>query len=76
VSWLTFVEVHDTGKTKVWDVRNAENGSLLGQVRWHGAWRQYVYSTAADVVWNPACLDELAAFIRDQMAARRSRAAV
>ena len=69
-TWLTFDEVHDTGKTKVWDVYNAENGSKLGSVKWHGAWRQYVYDTSTanyGVVWNPDCMDELNEFIRARM---------
>ena len=72
-TWLRFEEESDTGKTKVWSVWNADNGSLLGHVRWRGAWRQYVYDTSEanyGVVWNPDCMDELTRFIRKQMAFR------
>lgn len=76
--WLTFTETNDTGKTKVWDIHNADNGSHLGEVKWNGGWRQYVFAPRAHCIWNPACLDQLTEFIREQMAVRRTatRAAI
>lgn len=73
--WLAFQEVVDTGKTKVWVVLNAENNSFLGEVRWNGGWRQYVFVTSADgpCIWNPDCLDQLTAFIRGQMELRADK---
>lgn len=75
-SWISFEETKDTGKTKVWDVVNNDNGSWLGYVRWSGPWRQYVFEPAGECIWNPDCLDELSAFIRSQMEQRRVEAAL
>lgn len=76
-TWLVFEEVSDTGKTKVWSVWNSQDGSYLGEVRWRGAWRQYVYTNyvqnrALGTVWNVDCMDELTAFIRARMEERRN----
>jgi hypothetical protein len=46
VTFLAFNEIHDTGRTKVWEVRNSNDGSYLGVVKWHGAWRKYVLDSA------------------------------
>ena len=71
-NWLDFVEIKDTGKTKVWNIHNSDNGSYLGQVKWNGGWRQYIFSTEPDCIWNTDCLDQLNAFIRLQMQERRN----
>lgn len=42
MTFVAFAEIHDTGKTKMWEVRNSNDGSYLGVIRWHGAWRKYV----------------------------------
>lgn len=67
--WLEFTEIADTGKTKIWNVNNRKDHSFLGQVKWHGAWRQYCFSTldTQECIWNADCLAELTAFIKKQM---------
>jgi hypothetical protein len=72
-TWLTFTEIADSGKTKIWSVDNAHDMSYLGLVKWHGPWRQYVFVTPGlNTIWNPACLDEMSAFIRTQMEERKN----
>lgn len=46
-----------------WGIRSVRGDAQLGQVKWYGAWRQYVFEPAADTVFNPGCLTNLAAFI-------------
>lgn len=75
-SWLDFVEIKDTGRTKVWAVYNDADRSYLGNVKWHGPWRQYVFTnhvenTSLGSIWNSDCLIELAAFIKDRMQERK-----
>lgn len=69
--YLVFTEVADTGKTKVWDVMSRSGGYRLAQIRWHGAWRQYVLRPEAQTIWNTGCLTDVQTFIRQQMAARK-----
>ncbi len=70
--WLEFIQVGDTGKTKVWNIHNADNGSYLGQVKWNGGWRQYVFVTEPNCIWNVECLAQLNGFISDRMTERRN----
>ncbi len=60
-------------KTSLWDIRSSKGNSLLGVVRWYGAWRQYAFMPSANIVLNPDCMDELSAFIRFHMKAENRR---
>lgn len=71
MSFLAFTETADTGKTKVWSVDNTNDGSHLGVVKWHGAWRKYVLHTEPRCIWSPECLRDVARFIEHQMVLRR-----
>jgi hypothetical protein len=71
MTFLAFTETHDTGKTKVWSVDNSNDGSHLGVVKWHGAWRKYVLLTEPNCIWSPDCLADVAHFIGERMVERR-----
>lgn len=62
---ITFEEVgtSPSGKTKVWHVVNTHNNhDAIGIVRWHGAWRKYVYECDSSFYdWD--CLRLIADFI-------------
>ena len=68
--YITFVKVANTGKTLVFEVRSVSNRSVLGVVKWHGAWRQYVLFTEPHVIFNTDCLDSIITFLNGLMAAR------
>lgn len=64
-------------KTRIWSVHD-EDGGLLGGIRWHGAWRQYVFQPEDLTIFHNECLTDLAAFLtrinndhREKMKARR-----
>jgi len=59
-------------KTGKWEVRSRLHGNRLGHIAWFGRWRQYAFFPAADTVFNRACLDDIAGFIRDRMAERKT----
>lgn len=54
-------------KTCVWEVFNHDNGARLGTVKWHGAWRCYVFrpeiTTTTFTVFHDGCLREIADFL-------------
>jgi hypothetical protein len=52
-----------SGKTRIWDVVNTirPHDDCIGIVRWHGAWRKYVYSCSASY-YDPDCLRLIADF--------------
>jgi hypothetical protein len=70
--YLDFIEVKDTGKTKVWDVRSRRSGYTLGIIKWYGPWRQYTFWPAPDTIWNQTCLGDVEAFIILKMHERRT----
>ena len=64
--YIEFIEVGDTGKTKVFDVRTL-GGSSLGVVKWYGAWRRYVLFAGTGTVWSPGCMETVITFINGLM---------
>lgn len=73
--WVTFTEIgaSKSGITKVWAV-TGKNGpdDGIGIVRWHGAWRKYVYeSDQAFYDWD--CLRLIAQFCEDETKAHIHR---
>ncbi len=70
--YIEFVEVADTGKTKVFDVRGLR-GATLGMVKWYGPWRQYTFFPAPTTVWNNDCLKAIITFVFGLMEERKSR---
>lgn len=76
--WVEFSRIDMPGerKTGVWYVRTKGGkkevgGLLLGRISWWGAWRRYAFFPAADTLFEPTCLRDIAAFIDDQMSMRK-----
>lgn len=69
--YLEFVEIYDTGKTKVWSVRSKSSGNELALISWYGPWRQYTMRPEPDTIWNTSCLTDINAFINARMAERK-----
>lgn len=69
--YLVFVEIWDTGKTKVWEVLSKSSRMVLAHISWHGPWRQYTFKPTEHTIWNTGCLTDIQTFIKEQMAARR-----
>lgn len=57
----------DSGKTVIFDVFNNRTREILGQIRWHGPWRGYVFEAtpSGDIsyIYDAKCLKQLADFI-------------
>lgn len=72
--WITpeYVRQSPSGKTGLWEIRSVADRELLGAVRWHGPWRQYVFYPEWSTLWNPDCLDEVSAFLRDVTTKQRN----
>lgn len=64
--WLRFVNTgkSKSGKTDIYEVRHFEDDELLGHIRWHGAWRQYVFEPVDNTIWSHGCSLELANFLK------------
>lgn len=65
--YLKIIETHDTGKTKVFTINSAMDGTALGRISWYPTWRRYVLASCAGVVWDASCLGEVVAFLEKLM---------
>jgi hypothetical protein len=61
----------ESGKTKVVSVYNRSGGYELGQIRWHGPWRQYCFFPADDCIFNVGCLSTVQEYIESLMEDRK-----
>ena len=69
--YIKFEMIGDTGKTELWNVVSVSSGSILGGIRWYGPWRQYCFFPFSDTVFNPTCMSDINAFIKELMAQRK-----
>ncbi len=51
-----------SGKTGVFTVMS-KRGAFLGQIAWHGAWRQYTFRPTVDSIFSVGCMDDIGCFI-------------
>lgn len=69
--YLNFVEISDSGKTKVIGVGN-NSGEKLAYIKWDTAWRRYVLLPFANMQFDVTCLNEISSFITELMDARKT----
>lgn len=70
--YLSFAERPEQGrKTMTWMVVSRSSGSVLGRIRWYGAWRQFCFYPEGNTIWNTGCLADVQSFIRVQMELRK-----
>lgn len=65
----------ESGKTKIWAVvtlSRQENGDLgdqstkLGEIRWFGRWRKYVFYPEPNMLFDQSCLETIGRICGDQ----------
>lgn len=63
--FITIERLHPSpsGKTNVYRVVNNRSRLGLGEIRWMGAWRQYVFYPGVHTVYSAGCLRDLADFL-------------
>jgi len=69
--YLEFKCVHWTGKTGIWNVLSKTGGTVLGQIKWFGRWRQYAFYPSSDTIFNPSCLEDISNYTKALMIKRR-----
>lgn len=70
--YLSFIEDdHYKGKTKRITILSKRHCSVLGEIKWYGAWRQYTFWPDQGTIWNTQCLEDVQNYIRALMAERR-----
>jgi hypothetical protein len=61
--WLS-----DSGKTKIWDIINTTLNEPIGTIRWHGAWRKYVFASHGPLLVDANCARQIARLLDEAMA--------
>ena len=49
----------DDFKTKVIELVSKHDGTVLGVIKWYGAWRQYCFFSEGDCLFNNTCLKDI-----------------
>ncbi len=54
-----------SGKTRVWEVTDADGSYVLGTIKWYGHWRGYAFfpEMHTETLYEQKCLREIADFI-------------
>ena len=81
--WIEFSEPmpSESGKTSIWSVYSSgykddpdeEKDFWLGDVKWRGSWRKYIFSPSSDTVFEADCLRDIAQFCEDSTKAHRRK---
>lgn len=64
-----------TGKTSAWHVHNKGGGYFLGEIKWHGRWRQYAFFPKEATLYSEGCLVDIADFLNHARTNHRSQQA-
>lgn len=68
--YLVFAEIPFSmhgGKTRRWQVLSKSSGDLLGRIKWHGQWRQFVFLPEPNTLFNIGCLFDITGFLTDAL---------
>lgn len=66
--WINFVEQPQTGKTQIFNVVPKDQpNSVIGYIKWYGAWRKYCFFTNANCIFETQCLGDIVSFINKLM---------
>lgn len=66
--YLRAEQLDSPGTTEIWAIHSARHGDVLGQIRWFGRWRQYVFYPVDGALFNAQCLRDIASFLADRYA--------
>lgn len=70
--WIDFIEYESKGVTKAFAVVPKENrATVIGKVKWYGAWRCYAFFPAPNCVFETQCLKDITKFIEGLMLERK-----
>lgn len=70
-TYLKFVQIRDTGKTKIFEVQSFKYGNKLAEVKYYGAWRKYTLFPEPNTLFDCKCLQEISDFMKILMEERR-----
>jgi len=71
MAYLEFLEIKDTGKTKVFSIKS-KHGYVLGFISWYSGWRRYIFKPSNETIFDVKCLEEIILFINELMTNRKN----
>jgi len=74
--YIEFREIARKSRTVVYGVFSKRHGDKLGEIKWFGRWRQYVFFPTNETIWNLNCLVDVIIFLRKLREARGERVEV
>lgn len=69
--WCEVKELPQDKKTRRWRVDTLGGKTPLGHIAWYGAWRQYAFWPANCTLFEPTCMNDIAAFCKEQTGKHR-----
>lgn len=70
--WIDFIEQPQKGKTQIFNIVPKEQpGSVIGQIKWYGAWRKYCFYPSPNCIFETDCLGDIISFIKKLMFIRK-----
>ena len=63
--FIEFNLVEQKKKTSIYAVRNIKSQSIIGWIKWYGAWRQYCFFPEPETIYSDGCLKDIIDFIRE-----------
>jgi hypothetical protein len=61
-------------KTNLYQVHANADNFLLGEIKWFGRWRKYVFEPAANTIYEETCMRDISQFIEEETATQRANA--
>jgi len=61
--YILFELIGQTSKTQRWAVINKSSDIELGELKWYGAWRQYIFEPINNSFYNNGCLRTIIDFL-------------
>ena len=61
-------------KTAVYDIISVHHGTKLGQIKWYGPWRQYIFEPEPLTIFNRDCMLAICGFLQGLMDAWKKEA--
>lgn len=65
--YLEFEEIPFKGKTKRFEILSKQSKYVLGRIYWYPQWRQYIFSSSYETIWNKDCLNDINIFLQKLM---------
>ena len=62
----------ESPREKCWVCKNTKSGDELGEVKYYKKWKQWCYFPIVQAVYSASCLKDIADFIEQLMAERKS----